>query len=214
MEFISLIDIEKYLLDLINNYHNYIYIILLVATFTETGLVIASFPPGDAAIFLLGSLAGAGILNIYMLALAIFIGVLIGDSSSFFIGKFLGKRLFANPTSKIFRHSILKRTNDFYERHGIRTVFLGRFTPILRSFTPLVAGIGRMPYHIFITFNLLAIFLWVTILIGAGFLFGNLPFIKNNFTLIILIVIIISILPIIKVIYNEIKPKRNSSTQK
>jgi membrane-associated protein len=207
MEFISLIDIENYLLDLINNYHNYIYLILLIAVFTETGLVIASFPPGDATAFLLGSLAGAGVLNIYILLPIVFIGVLLGDNSSFFIGKFLGNRLFANPNSKIFKRNILNNAHNLYKRHGIKTVFLGRFTPILRSFTPFIAGIGHMPYHIFLSFNILSIFAWVTILLGTGFIFGNVSFIKNNFSLLIILMLVFSVLPIIKLIYNEIKTK-------
>lgn len=208
MDFLSIVYVNKYLLELISNYHHYIYIILFILIFSETGILIASFPPGDMVVFLLGSLAAIGVLDIYWLTIAMVLGVFTGDSSSFFIGKFLGKKLFSNPNSTIFRHDVLQKVHNFYEHHGVKAIILARFVPVVRAFAPFSAGIGYMPYRKFVGFSFLASILWIFILLGAGFLAGNLPIVKHHFSLIVLVIIVmsvLSILPLIKMVYDEIK---------
>jgi membrane-associated protein len=189
----------------VNAYHSYFYVILFLVIFCETGLVVTPFLPGDSLLFLAGGLAGSGNLSFMILAFTIFAAAFLGDNCNFFIGKFIGETLFKNPKSKIFRQDILKRTHEFYERNGHKTVVLARFVPLIRTFAPFVAGVGYMKYSRFIGFSILGSFLWVMILLGGGYLFGNLPLIKSHLSLVILIVLVASVLPIIKIVYDEWK---------
>lgn len=208
MHFLQLIlHLDKYLGAVVNQYHNYFYAILFGVIFCETGLVVTPFLPGDSLLFVAGGLAATGSLNFTILAIIIFAGAFLGDNSNFFIGKFMGMALFKNPKSKIFRRDILNKTHDFYERHGRKTVVLARFIPLIRTFAPFVAGVGHMRYSRFIGFSLLGSFLWVLLFLGGGFLFGNLPIIKNHLSLIILIVMILSLIPILKLLISEFFPR-------
>lgn len=206
MDFIQLVlHLDKYLYEVVNTYHFYFYAILFLVIFCETGLVITPFLPGDSLLFLAGGLAGSGNLEFTILAMTIFAAAFLGDNCNFFVGKFIGEHLFKNPKSKIFRQDILKRTHEFYERNGHKTVVLARFVPLIRTFVPFVAGIGYMRYSRFIGFSFLGSFIWVAVLLGGGYLFGNLPIIKSHLSLVILIVLVVSVLPIIKIIYDEWK---------
>lgn len=206
MDFIQLIlHLDQYLIQAVNTYHNYFYVILFLVIFCETGLVVTPFLPGDSLLFLAGGLAGSGNLNFTILAVTIFVAAFLGDNCNFFVGRFIGMTLFKNPKSKIFRQDILRRTHEFYERNGAKTVVLARFIPLVRTFAPFVAGVGYMKYSKFISFSILASFLWVTILLGGGYLFGNLPVIKSHLSLVILAVLILSVLPIVKIAYDEWK---------
>lgn len=204
MEIIHLIlHLDKYIGVVVNTYHNYFYLLLFLVIFCETGLVITPFLPGDSLLFVTGGLASAGILDFHFLAFTIFIAAFFGDNSNFFIGKFLGTKLFKNPTSKIFRRKLLDKTHVFYEKHGVQTIIIARFIPLIRTFAPFVAGIAEMRYIIFIFFSFISSILWVTIFLGGGFLFGNLPMIKNHLSLIILVVMVVSIIPMLKTISHE-----------
>ena len=206
MEFIHLIlHLDKYLGEVVNTYHNFFYVILFLVIFCETGLVVTPFLPGDSLLFVAGSLAASGHLDFGVLALTIFIAAFLGDNSNFFIGKFLGETLFKNQNSKIFRRDILDKTHNFYERHGRKTVVIARFIPLIRTFAPFVAGVGKMRYSSFIGFSLFGSLLWVGIFLGGGFLFGNIPVIKSHLSLIILGVMVLSVLPAIKMLMDEIK---------
>jgi membrane-associated protein len=206
MEFIHLIlHLDKYLGEVVNQYHNYFYAILFLVIFAETGLVVTPFLPGDSLLFVAGGLAASGHLDFAILAGTIFAAAFLGDNSNFFIGKFLGETLFKNPKSKIFRRDILNKTHDFYERNGRKTVIIARFLPLIRTFAPFVAGVGHMKYVRFIGFSFIGSFLWVGIFLGGGFLFGNIPFIKTHLSIIILLVMILSVLPIFKMVFDEIK---------
>jgi len=206
MTFIDLIlHLDKYLVQAVNTYHYYFYVILFLVIFCETGLVVTPFLPGDSLLFLAGGLAGSGNLDFTILAATIFVAAFLGDNCNFFVGRFIGMTLFKNPKSKIFRQDLLKRTHEFYERNGHKTVVLARFVPLIRTFAPFVAGVGYMKYSRFISFSILGSFLWVTILLGGGYLFGNLPIVKLHLSLVILFVLIASVLPIIKIVYDEWK---------
>ncbi len=210
MEFISLIlHLDQYLAQVVNTYHNYFYVILLIVIFCETGLVVTPFLPGDSLLFLVGTLASTGKLELWVLGVVVFAGAFLGDNSNFIIGKFLGERLFNNPKSKIFRRDILNKTHAFYEHHGRKTVIFARFIPLIRTFAPFVAGVAHMKYSKFIVYSMLGSLLWVCLLIGGGYLFGNLPIIKGHLSLIILIVMFVSIIPICKMIFDEIRNKSN-----
>lgn len=209
MQFIELIlHLDKYLNEVVHLYHNYFYVILFLVIFCETGLVVTPFLPGDSLLFVAGSLAAHGSLDFTILALAIFTGAFLGDNSNFFIGKFLGDHLFKNPKSKIFRRDILNKTHDFYERHGRKTVILARFIPLIRTFAPFVAGIGHMPYFRFISFSFIGSVSWVVIFLGGGYLFGNIPVVHEHLSLIILIVMVLSVIPIVKMFLDELRVKK------
>jgi membrane-associated protein len=208
MSFVDIIlHLDKYLIQVVNTYHYYFYAILFLVIFCETGLVVTPFLPGDSLLFLAGGLAGTGNLHFFILAATIIIAAFLGDNCNFFVGRFIGLTLFKNPKSKIFRQDLLKRTHEFYERNGSKTVVLARFIPLIRTFAPFVAGVGYMKYSRFIGFSFLGSFLWVAILLGGGYLFGNLPVIKSHLSLVILTVLIVSVLPIVKIIYDEWKRK-------
>lgn len=208
MEFIHLIlHLDKYIETVVATYHNYFYLLLFVVIFCETGLVVTPFLPGDSLLLVTGSLAGTGNLNLYILAVIIFSAAFLGDNSNFLIGRTLGNSLFKNPNSKTFRRDILDKTHDFYERHGNSTVIIARFIPFMRTFAPFVAGIAHMKYLRFISFSFIGSSLWVIIFLGGGFLFGNLPIVKDHLSLIILGVMIISIIPMIKTIISEMRRK-------
>ena len=209
MEYLNLIlHLDKYLLTAVTQYHSYIYVILFLIIFCETGLVVTPFLPGDSLLFVAGGISATGQLDFVGLIILVFIAALCGDNTNFFIGKFIGDTLFSNPKSKIFKQDLLRKTHNFYERHGKATIIIARFIPIMRTFTPFVAGLGHMTYARFIIFSCLASMLWVSIFLGGGYAFGNIPIIKNHLSLVILIVMILSVIPAIKIIFNEIKQKK------
>lgn len=211
MEFIQLIlHLDKYLGEVVTLYHNYFYVILFLVIFCETGLVVTPFLPGDSLLFVAGSLAASGHLDFSILALTIFAAAFLGDNSNFFIGKLLGESLFKNPNSKIFRQDILAKTHDYYERHGRKTVIIARFIPLIRTFAPFVAGVGSMQYKRFISFSILGSLLWVSIFLGGGYLFGNIPLVKAHLSSIIILVMFISVLPMIKMIWDEMRHNKKS----
>lgn len=187
----------------VNTYHHYFYAILFLVIFCETGLVITPFLPGDSLLFVAGSLAGSGSLDFIILAVTILLAAFIGDNCNFFTGRLVGNTLFKNPKSKIFRRDILERTHEFYERNGHKTIVLARFVPLIRTFAPFIAGIGYMKYSKFIAYSLLGSFLWVTILVGGGYLFGNLSVVRTHLSLVILVVLVVSLLPIISIACRE-----------
>ena len=204
MNFIHLIlHLDQYITVAVATYHNYFYLLLFIVVFCETGLVVTPFLPGDSLLLVTGSLAGTGILNLSILAIIIFFAAFLGDNTNFLIGKIIGEKLFKNPRSKIFRRDMLDKTHDFYERYGVKTIIIARFIPSMRTFAPFVAGIAGMRYFKFISFSSVASLLWVVVFLGGGFLFGNLPMVKNHFSLIIILIMIISLIPILKTIISE-----------
>ena len=192
-----ILHIDRHLTELSAQYGVWIYAILFVIVFCETGLVITPFLPGDSLLFAAGSIAALGSMNIHTMALLLMLAAILGDAVNFAIGKYLGERLFANPDSRIFRRSYLQRTEAFYAKHGGKTIILARFVPIVRTFAPFVAGMGHMSYGRFFHFNVIGGIAWVALFSYAGFWFGQQPIVKENLTLILLAIIIISVLPAI-----------------
>jgi membrane-associated protein len=206
MQFIDLIlHLDKYLAIVVESYHTYVYLIIFLVIFAETGLVVTPFLPGDSLLFIAGGIAATGSMNIIVLSCIVFVAAFCGDNCNFFVGKFIGDKLFTNANSKIFRKDILDKTHEFYERHGRKTIIMARFVPLIRTFAPFVAGLGHMLYSKFISFSILASILWVMILLGGGYMFGNIPFIKEHLSLVILVILVISVLPAVKILYDEIK---------
>jgi membrane-associated protein len=204
MEFIQFIidfvlHIDVYLGDLIANYGNWIYAILFLIIFCETGLVVTPFLPGDSLLFVAGTLAAIGNnhLNVHFLVVLLVVAAVLGDSCNYCIGKFFGEKLFRNPNSKIFKQSYLEKTHQFYEKHGGSTIILARFVPIIRTFAPFVAGMGKMTYHRFILFCVVAAVIWVSLFVYLGFFFGELEFVQKNLSVLVIAIIFVSLLPAI-----------------
>lgn len=202
MEFIHFIidfilHIDVHLAELVAQYGVWIYAILFLILFCETGLVVTPFLPGDSLLFVAGALAAlpGNDLNVHLLAALLVAAAILGDAVNYTIGRLFGEKLFSNPDSKIFRRSYLDKTHAFYERHGGKTIILARFVPIVRTFAPFVAGMGHMSYRHFALFNVSGALAWVLLFTYAGYLFGDLPVVQENLKLLIVAIILVSVLP-------------------
>ena len=218
MEFFSFIidfilHIDQHLTELAAQYGAWIYGILFLIIFCETGLVVMPLLPGDSLLFAAGSIAAIGKMNIHLMVVLLIIAAILGDAVNFMIGKFFGEKLFANPNSKIFKQSHLQKTQQFYAKHGGKTIILARFIPIVRTFAPFVAGMGHMTYHHFLAYNVIGGVLWVTIFSYLGYFFGNLPIVKDNLSLVLIAVIVLSILPSIIEIISHKRAANNAGAQ-
>ncbi len=196
-EFIDIfLNIDDHLEVLANQYGAWLYLILIVIVFCETGLVVTPFLPGDSLLFAAGALSAMGMLDIFILWGSLFVTAVIGDAVNYHIGKFLGIKPFKED-ARIFKLKYLRKTEEFYEKHGGKTIILARFIPIVRTFAPFVAGASTMCYRKFFTYNVVGAFLWTTLMLGAGYLFGNIAWVKDNFSAIVLGIIFVSCLPIL-----------------
>lgn len=199
MEFIwnFVLHIDQYMIEIVRDYHTWTYAILFLIIFCETGLVVTPFLPGDSLLFVAGAIAAqpGNPLDIYLLVALLIVAAIAGDSSNYTIGKFFGQTLFRNPASKIFRQSHLNKTHDFYSKYGGKTIILARFVPIVRTFAPFVAGMGRMHYLHFMNYNVAGGVLWVILFSVAGYFFGDMPFVQKNLEVLIFAIIFISVLP-------------------
>lgn len=193
MDFILHIDVH--LQQLCATYGIWVYAILFTIVFCETGLVVLPLLPGDSLLFAIGSMAALGALDVTTSIFLLIIAAILGDATNYAIGKHLGIKVFDREKSFFFKKDHLFKTQAFYERHGGKTIIIARFMPIIRTFAPFVAGVGRMNYSRFAMFNVVGAILWVCIFIVAGFFFGNIPAVRKNFTLVIFAIIVISILP-------------------
>lgn len=194
-----ILHIDVHLAELIAQYGLWIYAILFLIIFCETGLVVTPFLPGDSLLFVAGALAsiGSNNLNIHLLVLLLITAAILGDACNYLIGKYFGEKLFSNPKSKIFKQSYLKKTHDFYEKHGGKTIILARFVPIVRTFAPFVAGMGKMNYPRFFSYNVIGAIVWVVLFAYAGYFFGEMEFVKKNLSILIFAIIFVSIIPAI-----------------
>ena len=192
-----ILHLDVYLDMLVTNYGPWIYAILFLVIFCETGLVVMPFLPGDSLLFIAGAVAAGGGMDPFLLGGLLMAAAILGDSTNYVVGRTAGEKLFSNPNSKIFRRDYLLQTHEFYARHGGKTVTLARFLPILRTFAPFVAGLGKMHYPRFLGFSVLGTIGWVGGLVALGYFFGNVPVIKKNLTLLIVAIILLSLLPMI-----------------
>ena len=187
--------LDEHLLLLVRNYGIWVYGILFAIIFLETGVVFTPFLPGDSLLFVAGTLAAAGELNVHAFVVLLICAAILGDSVNFSIGRFLGPRLFRSGNSRFLKQEYLDRTHQYFERHGGKTIVIARFVPIIRTYAPFVAGLGQMDYRRFLAFNVSGAILWVGSLGYAGYFFGNLAFVRDNLTLVILGIILLSISP-------------------
>ncbi|MFA4982308.1 MAG: DedA family protein [Candidatus Omnitrophota bacterium] len=186
--------IDKHLDVIIKSFGVWSYALLFAIIFTETGLVVMPFLPGDSLLFAAGAFAAVGSFNVWYLFGALALAAVIGDSVNYALGKYLGHKVFQlNP--RIFKKEYIDRTHAFYEKYGGKTIIIARFVPIVRTFAPFVAGVGKMSYAYFFTYNVVGGILWVALFIFGGFYFGNMPIVKDNFTITIFVIIFLSILP-------------------
>ncbi len=200
MEFIKyLIDLflhlDVHLHSIILQYGTLTYIILFMVIFGETGLVVVPFLPGDSLLFAAGTFAAKGSFNLHLLIILLAAAAILGDTVNYWIGHFIGPKIFEKENIRFLKKEYLEKTHKFYEKYGGKTIIIARFVPIVRTFAPFVAGIGSMSYSKFILYNIIGGVIWVVLFTAAGFYFGNIPFVKNNFSIVILTIIFISILP-------------------
>lgn len=196
-EFIDLfLHLDKHLDTFVSQYGTLTYILLFCIIFCETGLVVTPFLPGDSLLFAAGAMSTRGDLNVHLIVLLLFIAAVVGDAVNYFIGSKIGDKAFSNPHSKVFKREYFEKTNAFYEKYGGKTIIIARFVPIVRTFAPFLAGTGKMTYKKFALYNITGAALWVGSITYAGFLFGEIPIIKNNFTIVVFAIIGISLMPI------------------
>lgn len=208
-----ILHLDKYLNTIIDTFGVWTYVILFLIIFVETGVVIMPFLPGDSLIFAAGTFSAIGNLNVITIFLSLWAAAVIGDTVNYEIGKFIGSKIYEKNNLRFIKKEHLDKTNKFYEKHGGLAIIIARFMPIIRTFAPFVAGIGKMNYSRFLLFNAIGGGLWVGLFSFTGFLFGNLPFVKQNFSLIAIGIILVSVMPaVIAYIKEKRKPTENSDS--
>jgi membrane-associated protein len=201
--------LDRHLAEVIANYGGYTYGLLFVIVFLETGLVITPLLPGDSLLFAAGTFAALGSLNVWAVVGLLCVAAILGDTVNYAIGKFLGPKVFHLQKSRLFNPDHLRRTHAFYEKYGGKTIIIARFVPVVRTFAPFVAGIGAMTYTRFIAYNVIGGVAWVLVCVFAGYFFGNLPLVRNNFSLAILAIVVISVLP---AVFEYLKHRREHAS--
>lgn len=202
-QFIDLfLHLDEHLNVIINNYGTWTYLILFGVIFLETGVVITPFLPGDSLLFAAGTFAALGSLRAEVLFVLLVTAAVLGDTVNYWIGHYIGPRAFSGDI-RFLKKEYLDRTHEFYERHGGKTIILARFIPIIRTFAPFVAGVGAMTYSRFVLYNVVGGVVWVAIFVFGGYFFGNLPAVQDNFTLVILAIIALSVLPAVFEVLRE-----------
>jgi len=210
-KFIDLIvHLDKYLGNLIDLYHVWIYGILFVVIFCETGLVVTPFLPGDSLLFAAGTFAAIGKLKVAWLFVVLAAAAVLGDTLNYWLGHYVGPKVFRREKTRLFKKEYLDRTHAFYERYGGKTIIIARFVPIIRTFAPFVAGIGNMSYGKFISYNVIGGVAWVAAFVFGGYFFGNIPLVKGNFSLAIFAIIIISVVPAVFEFVRQRRKNRRS----
>jgi membrane-associated protein len=189
------IHLDQYLPVIVEGFGVWIFVIVFIVIFCETGLVVTPVLPGDSLLFALGALAALGALHIEALLILLCIAAIAGDSVNYAIGHYIGPKVFSYEDSRFFKKKYLLKTHEFYEKHGGKTIIIARFMPFIRTFAPFVAGVGAMNYSKFILFNITGGIAWIGIFLLGGYFFGNIPIVKSNFTVVIMVIIIISVMP-------------------
>ena len=189
------LNLDKHLAEVIANYGTYTYALLFAVIFLETGLVVTPILPGDSLLFAAGTFAALGSLDVWLIFGLLCVAAILGDTVNYAIGAYFGARVFQFPRSRFFNPEHLKKTHQFYEKYGGKTIVIARFVPIVRTFAPFVAGIGAMTYWKFLAYNVAGGILWVAVCVFSGYFFGNLPIVKNNFSLVIIAIVVLSVQP-------------------
>jgi len=207
-----LLHLDKYINVVIQDYGQWTYLILFLIVFCETGLVVTPFLPGDSLLFVAGTFAALGSLNLTWLLVLLSAAAILGDTINYWIGNYIGPRVFQMENSRIFKKEYLDRTHQFYEKYGPITIVIGRFVPIIRTFAPFLAGVGSMTYGKFLVYNVAGGILWIVLFTLGGYFFGNLPIVKKNFTLVIFAIIIISVMPTVIEYFRQRKAAKRAVT--
>jgi len=208
-----ILHLDKYLKLIISSVGIWTYLILFITIFIETGLVVTPFLPGDSLLFAAGAFAAIGSLNVFALFVIMALAAVLGDTVNYWIGHYIGDKAFTTK-SRFLKREYLDRTQAFYQKYGGKTIFLARFVPIIRTFAPFVAGVGKMRYGYFISYNIFGGILWTALFIAAGYFFGNVPFVQKNFSLVVIAIVLISVVPaVVEVIRNRKKPTPASKVE-
>ena len=195
-QFIDIVlHLDKHLTWLVENYGTWVYVVLFAIIYCETGLIVTPFLPGDSLLFVAGTLAALGSMDIHLLFAVLVCASFLGDNTNYWVGRFLGPKVFRSERSRIFNRQYLDRTHAFYEKYGPMTIVIARFMPIVRTFAPFVAGIGRMSYPRFMAYSFAGSIFWIGFFAYGGYFFGNLPFVKKNLSFFIIGIVFLSILP-------------------
>ena len=202
------VHLDKHLVELAAAYGPWLYGLLFLIVFAETGLVVTPFLPGDSLLFATGALAATGVLNVWVVAILLLVAAILGDAVNYAVGRYIGPRIFtahdqAGLLHKLLNRNHLQRAHEFFERYGGKAVVLGRFVPIVRTFVPFVAGAGAMTYATFAFYNVVGAIIWVGACVGLGYAFGNVPIVRENFSLVALGIIFVSLLPAVVEFFNE-----------
>ena len=203
--------LDEYLTQLVGQYGTLTYALLFGIIFAETGFVFFPFLPGDSLLFAAGAIAALGSLNIFFLLALLCVAAVLGDTVNYWIGHFFGEKIIASKKIPFIKLDHIKKTEEFYAKHGAKMIILARFVPIVRTFAPFVAGIGKMHYSTFITYNVVGGISWVLTFSLLGFFFGNVPWVQKNFEVVIVVIILISVLPMV---FEWLKSKRSSDSSK
>ncbi len=208
--FYSLLALDTTVADLAAQYGPWLYAMLFLVIFAETGLVVFPFLPGDSILFIAGTVVATAGLNIHVLVLVLVIAAILGDTVNYSVGHFIGPKVYDRPDSRWFKQAHLRRTQAFYDKYGGVTIIIGRFVPIVRTFAPFLAGVAGMSYRRFLSFNVVGAVAWIASLIYAGYLFGNIPWVKEHLSLIVVAIVVISLLPAVSTF---IKERRDSKSR-
>ncbi|CAG0967738.1 Protein DedA [Burkholderiales bacterium] len=209
--FYSLLALDQTVALLAVQYGPWLYAILFLVIFAETGLVVFPFLPGDSLLFIAGTVVASAGLNVNVLVAVLVVAAVLGDSVNYSIGRYIGPRVYDRPDSRWIRHEHLRRTQAFYDRYGGVTIIIGRFVPIIRTFAPFLAGVAEMPYRRFLSYNVVGGVLWIASLVYAGYLFGNIPWVKDNLTLIVIGIVVVSLIPAVTTFMRERRAGRKPS---
>ena len=199
----SLLALDETVASLAAQYGPWVYAILFVVIFAETGLVVCPFLPGDSILFIAGTVVAVANLNVHVLVVVLIVAAVLGDSVNYAVGHYIGPKAFHRPDSRWFRQEYLRRTQAFYDRYGGVTIIIGRFVPIIRTFAPFLAGVAGMSYRRFLSYNIVGGCLWIGLLVYAGYLFGNIAWVKDNLSLIVVAIVVVSLIPAVSTFMKE-----------
>jgi len=199
----SLLALDQTVAQLAAQHGHWLYLILFLVIFAETGLVVFPFLPGDSILFIAGTVVATADLSVHLLVIVLIAAAILGDTINYSVGHYIGPRVYDKPDSRWFKQDHLRRTQAFYDRYGGVTIIIGRFVPIIRTFAPFLAGVAGMTYTRFLSYNVVGGVAWISSLVYAGYLFGNIPWVKNNLTLIVFLIVVISLLPAIMTFLKE-----------
>ena len=201
--FYSLLALDQTLANMAGQYGPWIYALLFIVIFAETGLVVFPFLPGDSILFIAGTVVATAGLDVHLLVALLIVAAVMGDSLNYAIGHYIGPKVFDKPDSRWFKQAHLRRTQAFYDKYGGITIIIGRFVPIIRTFAPFLAGVAGMTYRRFLSYNVIGGVAWISLLVYAGYLFGNIPWVKQNLSLIVIAIVVVSLIPAISTFIRE-----------